>query len=168
MTEEKHLTETEILQAVAGAEDVPENIRGHLNICSACTREVEQLRDDLNSVGQLSRDLAPVPSRPPRLPLRGEKRPSHWSRQSSFAAGLAAAMVLILVLWITPMRIPFESGKPPSIPKVWEDDLLMREIRTLEENPLSPFHQFVIGGASLTLGDEFMEFVSPTLGRITM
>ena len=168
MTQKNHLTETEILQAVAGAEDVPESIRRHLNICSSCKQEAEQLRDDLNRVGQLSRDLAPVPSRPVRLPVREEKHSSRPSWQIAFAASLATGLVLILVLWITPMRIPFESGRPPSISKAWEDDLLMREIRTLEENPLSPFHRFVIGGTSLSPGDEFMDFVSPALGRNVM
>ena len=164
MTEEKHLAEDEIIQAIEGAEDVPENIRRHLAICSSCYQEVEQLRNDLNRLSQLSRDLAPIPSQPIRLPVREEKHSSRWSWQSAFAASLVTAMVFILVLWITPMRISFERGKPPSISKAWEDDRLMREIRILEENFLSPFHQFLVGGTPPGLSDEFMDFVSPILG----
>ena len=163
MTEGKHLAEDEILQAVEEAEDVPENIRGHLAICPSCCREVELLRDDLKRLSQLSRDLAPVPSRPIRLPMREEKHSSGWSWQSAFAASLVTALVFLLFFWITPLPISFQNEKPSFSSKAWEDDRLMREIRILEENLLSPFHQFLVGGTPPGLSDEFMDFVSPIL-----
>jgi hypothetical protein len=165
MKEDIHLEEEQIIRAIVDESDLSEAARKHLAACSTCGEKKQDMEKELRILGKLAQAYAPSP---PRRMLLPEKEPSYfrlWTWQKTLLAGASAVAVLVLIvaLWFRTPRIGTEKASLDIYRSASEEELLFMEARALEEDPLPPFHRFVIGGSYPVLNEGFMEFVSTSI-----
>ena len=164
---DKHLTEDELLKAVVEEADLPASLQGHLKTCQLCHGEKALLEQRLTKLGHMAQRFAPAPStRVEFLPAR-ESTPKSgaWSwnwRNSLVATMAAAAMVLVIVYGSLSMKAAREARLAALTQELWEDDLLMTEIKELSENALPLFCSDISGESYSGFDEEFEDFVVPS------
>jgi hypothetical protein len=167
MTQEKslHLTEKEIIQAVVDETDLVESLREHLSVCQICRNEKERLENQLIRLGQKAERLAPLSGERFKLPSEEVflKTPRlwRWQWQSLLAAGVAAAIIITVVLLKAPFPTSLENSNTQWSNGFVEDEQLMAEVSSLVENSL-PTIYFGLSGESIPgVSEEFINFVIP-------
>jgi hypothetical protein len=93
----QHLNEAELLLAVVDAADLAAEQNAHLGACPVCRDAREHLQARFLSLGRTAREQAPAPTRPFRLPPQHAPA-ARWRFKPLWVAGLAAAMVLAIML----------------------------------------------------------------------
>ena len=171
MTQEKslHLTEKEIIQAVIDETDLTESMREHLYKCHICRNEKEGLGNQLSLLGNTAKSLSPVPRKSFKLPRKDVlkiPRVWRWQWQSLLAAGMAAAMIFVVLLWKTPAIIYWKEGGEERTVEFAQDDKLMADISSLVENPLPEIYLDLSGESISDVSEEFINFVIPDVDNL--
>lgn len=171
MTQEKslHLTEKEIIQAVMDETDLPESTREHLLKCQICRNEKEGLRDQLSLLGNTAKRLSPLPRKSFKLPQKDVfkiPRVWRWQWQSLLAAGMAAAMIFVVLLWKTPSLIYRQDRGAEMTVEFVKDEQLMADISSLVENPLPEIYLDLSGESISDVSEEFINFVIPDVDNL--
>ncbi len=161
----QHMSSDEIAIAMVDREALTADRRAHLRDCSICSKQLAQFEDRLLGIGKAARKMAPAPSRPFRLPQTRTR--SHWQRKPVMAMGIAAVVLLAVVVW-QPAPI-----SPPGIPSVAsfdaaEDQRLMEDIDAIVENALPEVYQELASFdmPDLTdddIGDDPSDWIVPSL-----
>ena len=172
MTHEEgtHLKEKEIILAVVDETDLPEPLREHLSKCGLCRTEKEQLEDELSWLGRTAESLAPLPKERVKLIAEGASiidrfRTRH--RRSLLATGMAAALIIAVLLWKTFFPISPEDRYAQRPPEFGGEEGLMAEILFLVENPLPRIYLDLSGESNPVINEEFIEFVIPDIQNET-
>jgi hypothetical protein len=165
MKESTHLEEEQLIRAIVDQSDLPEPVRKHLSACSTCSEKKQDMERELRVLGELGQAYAPSP---PRRMILPEKEPSYfrlwtWQKTMAAAATVVAILVLIVAIWFRIPRIGPEKANLDVYHPATEEERRFIEASALEEDPFSPFHQFVIGGAYPVLDEGFVEFVSTSI-----
>jgi len=164
---DKHLTEDELLRAVVEEAGLPASLQEHLKACRLCHGEKARLEQGLTELGHMAQRFTPSPSRRVELVPARESTPRSGSwfwnwRSSLVAATAAAAMVVVIVYGSMSMKTTREARLATLTQELWEDDLLMTEIRELSENALPLFCSDISGESYTGLDEEFVDFVVPS------
>jgi hypothetical protein len=134
----QHLSEAELLLAVVDAADLSTEKGAHLEACPVCRDAREHLRACFLRLGGTARELAPVPTRPFRLPPQSPSA-ALWRFKPLWAMGLAAAMVLAVVavrgMW------PSYSEPVPTAAMLEADRRLGEAVDALVADALPPSFQ---------------------------
>jgi len=155
-----HLNEDQILVSLVGEEDLSVEKRRHLLDCDVCQAKRMTLMSELERLGEMARDFAPLPEKKVVIPLR---EPRHFSfRLPAFAAGLAL-IVLIASVWslmffadsskqMSQMTAQLSRGTEISLDLV--DDILGESI-------LPQYYLDIFAASYSYFDDEFLEFLVP-------
>jgi predicted anti-sigma-YlaC factor YlaD len=157
---EPHLEEDDILQAVIDDTDLSVLQQQHLAECSQCRTHKERLEHELARLGQLAERYAPKPQR--RIIVAEQK--VRWPLLNwRIAFSAAAVAAVILIVWGT---ILIQNQQQGSIGNLAQDmveaERLMTQINILVENALPQVYLDIVGETSLSLDEDFMDFLIPT------
>lgn len=164
---ERHLDETQIIQAVVDAADLPAAVRDHLAECAHCLKNKQSLAQELANLGQLARHYAPKPQREIRIPLAEAKQTLwRWFNWRSFVAATATVAAVFLILWGT--NVIHNLSKPATqnrAAEMLEAERLMTEVNTLVDNALPSFYLEISGEKSPDNTEEFYQFLIPPVEK---
>jgi hypothetical protein len=162
--EELHLNEQQIIQAVVDVTDLPFSLQDHLNTCPMCLAQKERFSGLLSQLGHKSKVLSPTYRKRVTLTeTNGTKRPWlwAWNWQRLLVAGLSCAMVLAVLWWASPFKIPPEWQESKAYHEMWEDYRMMAEIVWLEEHALPQVYFDISGESAPLISEEFIQFLIP-------
>jgi predicted anti-sigma-YlaC factor YlaD len=155
-----HLEEDVILQAVIDDTDLSVHQQHHLVECTQCRVRKERLEHELARLGQLAERYAPKPQK--RIMVAEQKVRSpllNW--KTAFSAAAVAAVILIV--WGTVLIQNQQQGNIGNLAQdMVEAERLMTQINRLVENALPPVYLDIVGETSLSLDEDFMDFLIPT------
>lgn len=163
-TNDQHLNDDQIAQAVVDAQDLPIPLRKHLSECPHCGLAVEQFQKDLSSIGKLANQFSPEPKRRIALPVEKETASFLGSRKWQISFGTAvSAVIVFLMIWWSGMTNPSLNGvSNDRAEELWEDETLMTEISSISNNALPQLYMDITGDFDSEMEDEFMEFINPS------
>ena len=154
-----HLEEDDILQAVIDDTDLSVQQQQHLAECSQCRVSKERLEHELTRLGQLAERYAPKPQK--RIIVAEQK--VRWpllNWKTAFSAAAVAAVILIV--WGTVLIQNQQQGTIGNLAQdMVEAERLMTQIDMLVENALPQVYLDIIGETSLSLDEDFMDFLIP-------
>lgn len=157
---EPHLEEDDILQAVIDDTDLSVLQQQHLAECSQCRTHKERLEHELARLGQLAERYAPKPQR--RIIVAEQK--VRWPLLNwRIAFSAAAVAAVILIVWGTVLIQNQQQGSIGNLAQdMVEAERLMTQINILVENALPQVYLDIVGETSLSLDEDFMDFLIPT------
>jgi hypothetical protein len=153
-----HLNEDQILLSLVDEKDLSGKRHSHLLDCAVCQKKRMSLMSDLERLGEMARDFAPLPEKKLVRPLR---EPRHFSfRLPAFAAGLAS-VVLIASLWS--LTFFTDSSKQMTAQLSMETEISLDLVDDILGESILPQYYLDISAASYSyFDDEFLEFLVPT------
>ncbi len=154
-----HLSDRDLAAAVADPSRLSGEAREHLESCPACAGEVERFSARLEGLGRMAREHAPGSVNRFRFASPEPALRSFFLRPPALAGGGLLALALV-ALWGLNILSPEGSREELRPARNGQAELSSVEARLEEAHPLSPFHSFIIGQDTVTLNDDFMEFVS--------
>ncbi len=159
-----HLNEDHLFRAVIAETELSAELRAHLATCPQCRGSKERFEKNLSQLGQMAKELSPIPQNKIVLPVEknlGFSKPFiNWKLMTSMAA--AAAMAFLLLLWSPRLNLTHSPTLPLTARATWEADPVMIEIDALSINALPSIYMDISGESYLGLEDEFIEFVVPS------
>ena len=164
---EHHLTETQIIQAVVDAADLPTTVWNHLAECSHCLKNKESFAKELANLGQLAEGYAPKPQRRIILPV-AETKHTFWSSFSwrTVAAATATVAAVFLIVWGTNVMRNYSNPGTQNLAKeMLEAEQLMTEVNALVDNALPSFYLELSGEKSPDDVEEFYQFLKPSVEK---
>ena len=164
---ERHLDETQIIQAVVDAVDLPAAVRDHLAECTHCLENKESFAQELANLGQLAEHYAPKPQRRIILPVADAKH-TFWSSFNwrNVVAATATVAAVFLIVWGTNvMRNLSEPGTKNLAAEMLDAERLMTEVNTLVDNALPSFYLEISGEKSPDDTEEFYQFLIPSIEK---
>ena len=164
---EKHLNETQIIQAVVDVADLPAAVRDHLAECSHCFGNKEKFAQELTNLGQLAEDYAPKPQRRIKLPI-AETKHNFWRSFSwrNVVAATATVAAVFLIVWGTGVvRNYSKPGTQNLAQEMLEAEQLMTEINALVDNALPSFYLELSGDKRTDDAEEFYQFLIPSVEK---
>ena len=159
-SDEHHLGENDILQAMIDDTVLSRSLKQHLDECSHCRLQKERFEQELTRLGQLARRYAPEPQRQVTIVADKVRSPFlNWK----FAFGAGAVAAAIIIVWAT---VLIQSQPPGSVgnlaQNMVEAERLMTEIDVLVENALPQVYLDIVGETNLNLDQDFLDFLIPT------
>jgi hypothetical protein len=155
------LGENDILQAVIDETDLSMRQQQHLQKCIHCRSKKKQLENELARLGQLAGHYAPEPQRRVTVPEQKVRAP-FFNRGFAFSAAAVAAV--IIVVWTTFLIRDQQQGQG-RIGNLAQDmveaERLMTQVNNLVENALPAVYLDIVGDTSLSLDEDFMDFLIP-------
>ena len=159
-SDEPHLAEDHILQAVIDDTDLSALQQQHLAQCSRCQSQRERLKKELIHLGQLAERYAPQPLR--RINVTDDSVRSPFSIRG-FAFSAAAVAAVIIVVWATFLIRSQQQGRIGNLAQdMVEAETLMTEINVLVENALPQVYLDIVGETNMNLDEDFIDFLIPT------
>ena len=152
--------------AVVDEEDLPLKVRAHLSMCSECREKRDALAQDLTRLGQTAERMAPLPQRKVTIFAEDGGSPKWWpwwGLRRGFIVAMAS-VALVMVFSLSVLLISTSENRMAKLQQeIWEDQILMNEIRSLEDNALPPLVLDVSAESNSAFDEDFMRFVVPVL-----
>ncbi len=136
-----HLTEDQQLMALVDPTDMDADQQAHLQSCSQCQHQAQQLARRFEHIGRMARQMAPEPSRPFRLPAKEKPKRLAWQFKSAMAMGLVGTLVLVFTMWWPRPFDPAQMTPQQLARETAEDAQLMAQIDDLVQNALPKAYQ---------------------------
>jgi len=159
-----HLDESQLIQAVVDASDLPESVQAHLAACSRCLAGKKSFEQELTNLGKIAVQLAPKPQRRIILPVETPRSKffGFWDWRRLIAAGATVAAVFIVV-WGTNLARNFSERRTANMTAEMRDaKRLMTEVNRLVDNPLPSFYLEISGERNSDYDEKFYQFLIPT------
>jgi hypothetical protein len=158
-SDESHLAEADILQAVVEDTGLTDLQRVHLAQCPDCRSSKERLEQELARLGQLARRYCPAPQRRITI-VEPRHRSAFFSRGFVFSAAAVAAAILVM-LGVFLIRSQPQGNVGNLAQNMVEAERLMTEVNGLVENALPPVYLDIVGQTDLNADEDFMDFLIP-------
>ena len=163
---ELHLDEDHIIRAMVDAGDLPLPVRRHLDQCSQCRYQFEQLQEDLANLNRVAKQLTPLPSSRLKIDQK-QKSASHrwlWGWRIALGASLAATAI-IFIFWSKTPEITFETPGGTNLVAQYESESekLMTQVIELSENALPQVYLDIVSESDSGLDEDFISFVVPSI-----
>jgi len=158
-----HLNEDQIIKAVVDQNDLSADERSHLSTCSVCQGKKKQFEQELNNLGRMVKECAPLPERK-LIPLYQEPLQKSWGSwfwRPVFVCGVALILLIAGIWFSTPYKSYREYKTAQLIEEIEDDQKFMDAIEVLEEKVLFNFYPDVSGEPYSYVDDEFLEFIFP-------
>lgn len=153
-----HLNEEQIVLSLVDENDLPEAMRRHLKECLTCRNRRKSLAAELDHLGKMASELAPVPQRKPVVSSRK-------SRRFSFRFPVFASAVAVLVLAVFLFRVVLftdSSRQHIDANLATQADVRLYLVgELLAESPLPECYRDITLGSYSYFDDDFLEFVAP-------
>jgi hypothetical protein len=151
----KHLDEAQILGALIGEDTLAPEVLQHLSFCDSCLNEKKRLQRNLRRMGHLARSLSPSPAELFSLEeARASRRPA-WNWWQGAAAGLVFACLIAVFIGSFMPRSPRDNNKAVMFSQeMLADDEFIKDIDTLERDPLPPLYADIAESLDSDPGDE--------------
>ncbi len=150
---EGHLNYDQLLMAVVEIDDLPDELKDHLEDCPRCRAQLQRTTARLESIGRIAARLAPEPSRTIRVHARRRVRRPSPGRMKSF---MAIAVVAMLVVFVSIWSKQFFGLSGSRFTDGEQIGQLIMDVNRLVENPLPE------GYSNLVKVDEPMPLEDPT------
>ncbi len=162
---ENHLDEDQQIRAIVDEGILSDSRREHLSSCPKCRTGIEKIKLELNSLGQTARQQAPVMHRKISLPTEKRSTIYRWLYDWRISFGVIAATAMALfVLWPSTPSPTLHQDSLDIIAQIsWEDDDFMAEVSALTENVLPQVYLDIIEESYLSIDDEFIKSVVPSI-----
>jgi hypothetical protein len=159
-----HLDEDQQIRAIIDETKLSDPMRDHLASCPRCRGEIKRIKQNLNHLGQIARQKAPVMHRKISLPVEKPSKIYSWlsSWRISFGAIAAAAMALFVIWSYIPGQTLHQDSLDIISQVSWADDQFMEEISALTENVLPQVYLDMIEESYLSIDDQFIKSVVPS------
>lgn len=163
---EFHVDEGQILKAVVDENDLSEEERRHLAECDDCRARRALIEGRLLDFGQKAERYAPVMYRKVALPQR-EKRvlPSWLGSRRSLTVGFAFASVMFVLIGFMVYRTLPETRSAMVYREMLDDEKLISEITSLEDDALPQFYRDMSDEAAGDSEETSMLRAVPGLGN---
>ena len=156
---ETHLGEDDMLQAVIDDTDLSRLQQQHLAECSQCRSQRERLENELAHLGQMAERFTPEPMR--HITVADDKVRAPFSIRG-FAFSAAAVAAVIVVVWATFLIRSQQQGHIGNLAQnMVEAERLMTEINVLVENALPQVYLDIVADTDLNLDEDFIDFLIP-------
>ena len=152
-----HLNEDQILLSLVDENDLSEDMKSHLLACIVCQEKKTALMSELQHLGEMAKDFAPLPQQKPVLLFR---EPRHLSLHLRILVAGFAVVLIIACLWS--LVLFTDSSKPMTARLSTELEAhlyLMDDI--LKESALPEYYLDIAVASYNYFDDEFLEFVVP-------
>lgn len=167
MSNTRHLSEDQIIQAVMDGPQAAEEIRRHLEECGQCRHQADQLQNDLGNLASMAAQDIEVPPRPASFAAgtaRTPRRKGLWATAIAGGLAAAAALVLALIPALQPSPNPVQIGVELAVvEQVSIDD----DIFWQPEEAFSNFEEYVMAADETIMDKEFLDFVAPEIDEST-
>lgn len=153
-----HLSEDQIVHAFIDQAQLPADKKAHLERCLQCRSRVDQLAYDLERLGRMAGQYAPLPERSVHLPVKETRRPL---RRWTVGLAVAATAALCVAIWwgVPQDKQPVVANQAVSVSE--NNGELMSTVQALSENALPDVYMDIVGDSDLDMTDEFIDYVVP-------
>ncbi|MBW2217613.1 MAG: hypothetical protein JRF34_10555 [Deltaproteobacteria bacterium] len=152
-----HLTEDQILLSLIDENDLPDEMRCHLEDCTACQDKRTSLLSELEYLGKMAGEFTPTPQKKSVLLVREPGRQRYHF--PAFASGLAAT---VLVVFLCSVILFSDSSKQMKENPAVESEVRLHLVEDILDEPAISRHYLDITLTSDSyFDDEFLEFVIP-------
>lgn len=156
---ETHLGEDDMLQAMIDDTNLSTLQQQHLAECPQCRSQRERLENELAHLGQMAERFAPEPMR--HITVADDKVRAPFSIRG-FAFSAAAVAAVIVVVWATFLIRSQQQGHIGNLAQnMVEAERLMTEINVLVENALPQVYLDIVADTDLNLDEDFIDFLIP-------
>ncbi|MBC8394727.1 MAG: hypothetical protein H8E17_19430 [Deltaproteobacteria bacterium] len=154
-----HLNENRYIIAVIDKNDLHQSEIDHLAACSACRAEKKRFEQELENLGRLAKDIAPISRQKPALILnkKSELRPF----RPVFVTGFALTLLTAVILWSTTNVFTPTNITSPNLTETEADRHLISEIEGLETLALSVSYWEIPSEVDGYMNDDFINFIAP-------
>ena len=152
-----HLNEDHILVSLVDENDLPEDIKSHLQACSICQEKKITLISELENLGKTAKAFTPLPRQKPVLFL--QKSRYYIFRRPVFTAGFS---IILIIMCLISFQLFTNSSKQITtrLAMETEEDLYLLE-DILEESALPEYYLDIAVTFNSYFDDEFLEFITP-------
>jgi len=162
--QEIHLNEDQMIRAVVDENDLTTPERNHLSRCSVCQKEKQEFEQALTRLGDISKELVPLPRRRFIPAVQGSRSSLRW--RPAMAAGFIVVLLMIAIWWTWLFTRFQENGSLQLTQKVESDQQFMAGITFIEDDALPDRYLDIIGSSNdddydVYYDDEFLEFILP-------
>jgi hypothetical protein len=163
-SQDSHLQEDQMIRALVDEHDLTTFERNHLLQCSLCQKEKQAFEQALHRLGDIAKEMVPLPRRKCLPVVQGSRRVWRW--QPALAAGLAILLLMIGIWWTSPFTRFQGNGSLPLIQKMESGQQLLAGITFLEDDALPARYLAIIGSSPNEdyddyYDDAFWEFILP-------
>ncbi|MCP4105999.1 MAG: hypothetical protein GY749_10745 [Desulfobacteraceae bacterium] len=163
-----HIDEDQLIIAVVDQDDLPVAVQSHLSECPECLEKKRQLEQELETLGHMAREFAPLP-RAKAGHIMSRIRAAVQGKNKGFRswhpvfATCFVVLFLIVGMWMTspPIKDSSEQITARLINEMEEDQYFILEIKALEENALPEIYPYISGESYNCYDDEFINYVVP-------
>ena len=159
---QEHLSDDELMQVLVDVSDLRAERQSHLRQCVDCQKHMDHLEQSFINLENKARQMSPAPSKPFRLPHK-TKQQTWWFYKPMWAAGMAATMVLALVLW-WPRQLE-RSAHVPDVARQHTEagDSLFDQVDALVDNALPPIVRQLTASSDLGESQSVIDWVVPPI-----
>jgi len=161
-----HLNENRYIFAVIDKNDLHQNEIDHLAACSACRAEKKRFEQELENLGRLAKDFAPLSMKKPVTHLTNiiGFRPL----RPIFVTGFVLMLLTAFILWSKPRVFGPKNIIPLHLVEMEADRHLMSEIEDLETLALSVSYLEMPSEINGYMDDDFINFIAPFENETTI
>lgn len=159
-----HLNDNQLLWAVVDEEELTPAAREHIQFCPGCAGALEEMRRDLEQLGDRAEELRPASTRRIVPPPREARKPplrALWGRRPAFQLAVTAILVFVVLWWTGSFRSGSTGKSADLLPATWKSDPVMAEVDRLVENALPTTYRDISGESYSGFDDGFIQFVVP-------
>lgn len=169
MKDNGHLTEDQIIKAVADKSQLSLYEKEHLLNCSGCSSALESFENDLKQLGKIAESSVPPPKR--RFIASDKRAERNVFRVFGLHTSLAAAITLlffVITLHSDSIRYLLNTETGLYTDELYTDDSFISEIYSSADNALSIEYSDVYGESDQDYDDDFIDFIIPSSGSGTI
>jgi hypothetical protein len=158
----KHLTDDELLKKLVDGEALSHDRRSHLQVCSHCQRQADDLALRFDRLGLMARKMAPEPARVFRLPEAGAGL-WRWPVRTALAMG-GVVVLVVAVIFLKPDRLtPVPEPPPMTNAAIRADEQLMARVDELVTDALPKSYQKLVAVSDPILTEELIDWIVPPI-----
>jgi len=154
-----HLNENRFILAVIDKNDLSLLEKEHLMTCAACRAEKKRFEQELENLGRVAKDFAPLSKPKPAIILN--KKNMLRPFRPVFVTGFVLTLLTAVILWSTTNVFRPQNITSSNLTETEADRHLMSEIEGLETLALSVSYWEIPSEANGYMDDDFINFIAP-------
>ena len=163
MDPKAHLDSERIMISMVDERELSPSEREHLSLCPDCAAARARLVSQLSGLSAQAVTHTPVSRKKIALPAEQQANAMAWFMRWSLGMAAAVATVVIVAVFLLGRMFPggqgFDEMKLAS--ETARDEMLLAEVRALENDPLPRAYSEIIPDAGVSLDEDFFDFLIP-------
>ena len=161
---EAHLDHGRIIASMVDDRELSPREREHLSSCPACAAARARLADQLAGLAEQTVRHTPLSRKRVVLPAEQPVNAMAWLMRWSLGVATAVATVVIAAVFLLGRLLPggLQGVDETSLAReTARDELLLAEVRALENDPLPKAYSEIIPDTGVSLDEDFFDFLIP-------